>query len=76
MELGGKAPVIVFMMRILKQWSKVYVHLAITMLTGLYCGLSDLRAKRHLRYAVEKLGAAVATLKSGAPDDESRSLDL
>ncbi len=32
MELGGKAPVIVLMMRILKQWSKVYVHLAITML--------------------------------------------
>lgn len=31
MELGGKAPVIVLMMRILKQWSKVYVHLAITM---------------------------------------------
>lgn len=32
MELGGKAPVIVLMMRILKQWSKVYVHLAVIML--------------------------------------------
>ncbi len=76
MELGGKAPVIVFDDGILKLWSKVYVLLAITMPDRLYCGLSDLRAKRHLRYAGGKLGAAVATLKSGSPDDESTELDL
>ncbi len=74
MELGGKAPVIVFDDADIKQWSKVYVHLAITMLDRIVLGLSDLRAKRHLRYAGGKTGSAVATLKSGAPDDESTEL--
>lgn len=74
MELGGKAPVIVLMMRILKQWSKVYVHLAITMLDRIVLRLVGSTRKRHLRYAGGKLGAAVATLKSGAPDDESTEL--
>ncbi len=58
----------------IEEWSKVYVHLAITMPDRIVLRLSDLRAKRHLRYAGGKTGCWVATLKSGAPDDESTEL--
>ncbi len=52
MELGGKAPVIVFDDADIRRSGRrcTYIWL-LQCWTGLYCGLSDLRAKRHLRYA-------------------------
>ncbi len=63
------------MMRILRQWSKVYVHLAITMPDRIVQRLvGSTRKKAFTIRWWKKLGAAVATLKSGAPDDESTEL--
>ncbi|XNM56352.1 aldehyde dehydrogenase family protein [Escherichia coli] len=52
MELGGKAPVIVFDDADIEAVVEgVRTFWLLQCRTGLYCGLSDLRAKRHLRYA-------------------------
>ncbi len=58
----------------IEAWSKVYVLLAITMPDRIVQRLSDLCAKRHLRYAGGKTWCCMATLKSGAPDDDSTEL--
>ncbi len=76
MELGGKAPVIVLMMRILKLWSKVYVLWYYNAGQDCTAACRIYAQKRHLRYAGGKLGAAVATLKSGSPDDEPTELGV
>ena len=53
----------------------MYVHLAITMLDRDCTAACRIYAQKGIYDTlVEKLGAAVATLKSGAPDDESTEL--
>lgn len=77
MELGGKAPVIVF------DDADIEVVVEGVRTFGYYNAGQDCTAACRI-YAqkgiydtlVEKLGAAVATLKSGSPDDESTELDL
>lgn len=77
MELGGKAPVIVF------DDADIEAVVEGVRTFGYYNAGQDCTAACRI-YAqkgiydtlVEKLGAAVATLKSGAPDDESTELDL
>lgn len=75
MELGGKAPVIVF------DDADIEAVVEGVRTFGYYNAGQDCTAACRI-YAqkgiydtlVEKLGAAVATLKSGAPDDESTEL--
>lgn len=75
MELGGKAPVIVF------DDADIEVVVEGVRTFGYYNAGQDCTAACRI-YAqkgiydtlVEKLGAAVATLKSGSPDDESTEL--